>query len=142
VFLRRHVLPQHWQNDWKRACYYYLKVVSIIADILRFHRCRALLQLRGDSGKVDMNEVWRPFTFHTQGHPEGPPMTRGEKMLVSCMIFAFLCAIGIIGCFIIAMQAAIKIHISKDNPEASATFLSNINNMFEKHWGVKLSNKN
>jgi hypothetical protein len=44
--------------------------------------CRALDQLEGDVGRVDLAEQWRPYSHLRMQQPEGPPLTKIQKLRV------------------------------------------------------------
>lgn len=73
--------------------------------------------LVGDPGRLNMQDLWRPFTFIKQGLPDGDPMKRSDKL-----------------------RAALVHHLDVANmPEAAITeFHAAVNTMFEKHWGAKV----
>jgi len=71
--------------------------------------------LVGDPGRLDLQELWRPFTFIKQGLPDGEAMKRSDKL-----------------------RAALVHHLDVQNEEAVAKFHDAVNGLFEKHWGTKI----
>lgn len=80
----------------------------------------ALENLVGDPGRLNMQQLWRPFTFYRQGLPEGPAMKRSEKL-----------------------RAALNSHLPiQDQPDAVSQFHQTIDAMFLKYWGTRLFDSN
>jgi hypothetical protein len=80
----------------------------------------ALDNLVGDPGRLNMHQLWRPFTFYRQGLPEGPAMKRSEKL-----------------------RAALNSHLPiQDQPDAVSQFYQTIDAMLLKHWGTRLFDDN
>lgn len=73
-------------------------------------------QLEGDPGRVDLGALWRPFSRLRAQTPEGPPLTKIQKLRDS-----------------LAAHLPLAAH-----PAESAAFLGRVQALVESRWRVSL----
>lgn len=74
--------------------------------------------LRSDVARVDLAQMWRPFTSLRDGQPEGPALTKIQKF-----------------------QASIQAYFPQDRESEAKSFVGNLCEYIETSWNVKLGLK-
>lgn len=77
-------VQQDVQTGWREVACMRPRVSSLLqlSSPLGLCRRRALDQLEDDMGRVDLAEQWRPYSRLHMQQPEGPPLTKIQKLRV------------------------------------------------------------
>ncbi|KDD75464.1 hypothetical protein H632_c673p2 [Helicosporidium sp. ATCC 50920] len=76
---------------------------------------QVLLQQRDDVGRLDLAQVWRSFSAVAQGEPQGGPLSRVDKLMIS-----------------------LRRHLPAGDEPAAQAALEEIRKDVEQIWGVQL----
>ena len=116
--------------------------------------CRALDQLDGDVGRVDLSEQWRPYSRLSMQQPEGPPLTKIQKLRVrgrgpsqralcsmaqvaSVRSFAAACALHTHPS--LWLQESLAAHLpAAEHPAEVGAFLDRVQQQIQARWRVSL----